>query len=154
MTEEEIAERCIADIKQRMTAVDAVATGSTYRALSFESEPNHLTIFLEGRHAPAVTLQRGSGPHYNSEPKGFVEAIREWVDVRFKTADPLRKKRLTWAIVTKIRKEGTALFRSGQTRDVYSAALERAEEDFADMVATAGLSAVSESIDSVFKRYL
>lgn len=146
-----MAAQCVADIRAQMSVKDINATGKTSRSLAFEAEQGHVVIYAEGEHAPVVTLQRGSGPHVNAEPTGFVEAIREWVGVRFPSLDERRSESLTWAVVTKIRREGTRLYRetgeTGVPRDVYSSALERLEEQFAAKVGADFSSYIVNSID-------
>lgn len=151
MSEQEMAEQCIAEIRMQMEVLNINASGATSRALSYTAEPNHVVIFAEGEHAPILTLQRGSGPHLNPEPSGFVEAIMRWCDIRFASEDAERRKSIAWAVITKIRKEGTELYRetrqSGMPRDVYAHALERLTEQFAASVEKQVNEVVVNNID-------
>lgn len=146
-----MAAQCVAEIRTMMSVKDLNATGKTSRSLAYEAEPGHVVIYAEGDHAPIVTLQRGSGPHINNEPTGFVDAIREWVRVRFPSLEGRKSESLTWAVVVNIRKEGTRLYRetgeTGVPRDIYSSALERLEEQFAAKAAADFSTFVVNSID-------
>lgn len=151
MTEEEMARQCVEEIRRQMDIQGINASGRTSASLGYEVEPNHVTIFAEGEHAPILTLQRGSGPHLNSEPEGFVEAIKKWVAIRFASEDAERRDSIAWAVITKIRKEGTKLWRetreSGLPRDVYTPALDTLADRFAEKVGENVNEVIINSID-------
>jgi hypothetical protein len=89
-------------IRQRQKELGKVASGKSARTLEATQIADD-TYALEGE-GYFRYQQLGSGPHKNPEPPGFVDAIREWLKVK-RLDIPL------WAVVTKIRNEGTSLYR-------------------------------------------
>lgn len=136
-----IAAKAIAAIQSRMASEGINASGRTSASLRGEEDNEHLRIWAEGEHAPFRTLQHGGGPHRNSEPRGFEEAIREWVRIKPGFAPAQREgesfeqalNRAAGAIIHSIRERGTLRHRSPRG-DIYSPALEQAVGEFREKV--------------------
>lgn len=136
-----IAARAIAAIRERMAVEKINASGRTSASLRGEEDGTHLRILAEGEHAPFRSVQHGGGPHVNSEPNGFEEAIREWVRVKpgFTVAQHQGEdlehalNRAADAIIHTIRELGTLRHRHPRA-DIYTPALDSAVAEFREMV--------------------
>ena len=93
-------------IRQRQKETGKVASGKSAASLE-ATQVNDDTYALMGSDYFRYQ-QLGSGPHNSPEPPGFVDAIREWLKVK-RLDIPL------WAVVNKIRREGTRLYRGEDT---------------------------------------
>ena len=129
-----LGKQCVAEIRRNMQLQTMNASGDTSRALEYEESPGHLRVFFNNpNHAPAYSLQHGSGPHFNSQPEGFVEAIIRWVRVKpgFRPSGgnaDAAYNRAAWAIVTKIRRYGTNRF--GGFTDIWTSVYNDAVVEF------------------------
>lgn len=136
-----IAAKAIAAIQSRMASEGINASGRTSASLRGEEDESHMKIWAEGEHAPIRTVQHGGGPHRNSEPRGFEEAIHEWVRVKPGFAPEQREgesferalNRAAGAIIHSIRERGTRRHRSPRD-DIYSPALDAAVSEFREKV--------------------
>lgn len=132
-----IAAKAIDAIRSRMASEGINASGRTSASLRGEDDDTHVLIWAEGEHAPFATVQHGGGPHRNSEPLGFEEAIRRWVREKPGFVPHQREgedlehalDRAAGAIIHKIRREGTGRY-SHPRDDIYSPALDAAVEEF------------------------
>jgi hypothetical protein len=132
---ESLGMQCVAEIRRILALKKINASGRTSAALTYEETPGSLTVgFNNSEHAPAFSLQHGSGPHRNSEPKGFVEAILRWVREK-PNFTPFNGKRdaksydrSAWAIICHIRKYGTQ--RYGGFTDVWQSVYDDAVVEF------------------------
>lgn len=132
LTEElaRLAER----IKDNHRRAGQVASGRTLASITYEVNEKVGTLY--GRF-PFGTLE--TGRKGGRVPRNFVDIIRQWIKDKGIPVDPMpyiRKPSEKWqpkytpeerglttmasAVATKIRKEGTALFRDGGRADIYS----------------------------------
>lgn len=94
------------------------ASGRTIKSLHVSVDDNHAILF--GRKAFGV-LETGRGP--GRVPKGFYHIILQWVeDKKIKVDKP---KSFAYLVARKIAREGTELYRSGSTEDIYSSDVEK-----------------------------
>lgn len=132
---ESLGEQCVDEIRRILELKNINASGRTSRSLDYRETPGSLEVFFNNsEHAPAFSLQHGSGPHRNSQPEGFVEAILRWVREK-QSFTPLNGKKdnkslnsAAWAIIQHIRKHGTK--RYGDFTDVWQSVYEDAVVEF------------------------
>lgn len=132
---ESLGRQCVSEIRRTLALKNINASGRTSAALGYKEDVGSLEVFFNNsEHAPAYTLQHGSGPHYNSEPKGFVEAIKKWVREKPNftpfngKTDEKSYDASAWAIIQHIRKYGTRRFNT--FTDVWTGVQKEAEKEF------------------------
>lgn len=132
---ESLGRQCVAEIRRTMALKNINASGRTSAALDYEESIGSLRVFFnKNEHAPAYSLQHGSGPHKNTQPEGFVEAIKRWVREKpnFTPFNGGRDEKdydsSAWAIIQAIRRRGTR--RYGTFTDVWTSVSEEAAKEF------------------------
>ena len=141
-------------IKQNHISAGQVASGRTLESIIYEVKEGEGSLF--GRF-PFGTLETGRRP--GAVPESFEAIIRQWILDKGLPVQPIpykRKPSKKWqpkytpeerglrtmadAIATKIRKEGTALYRNGGRNDIYSNeipdAIQRVEERIGNLFET------------------
>lgn len=108
-------------------AAGQVASGRTRDSLRVEATDDEGILF--GRY-PFGTLETGRKP--GKVPKGFAAIIEQWVkDKGIKPKDP---ESFPYRVARKIEKEGTELYRSGKTEDIYSSEIPKTIESIGDRI--------------------
>ncbi len=125
MTQEEILTAAIntliVDIIARSEAEGQRASGATYATLKAENvSATHAELW--GATYIGV-LEDGRKP--GNTPKGFVEIIKEWAQVKgIAESDPEEFEKWARAVAWKIKREGTKLYREGGGKDIFITAIE------------------------------
>ena len=106
-------------IAQRIDDLGLTASGKTARSMHVETTP--LGAMLLGR-AKFYTLEEGASPQdareeANGDFPTFQAIIAQWIDDKGLDLNAGR-------VASKIWREGTALYRSGETQDVYTTILD------------------------------
>jgi len=115
---EELRKRIIA----RHEAAGQVASGRTRDSLRMEITEGRGVLL--GRQAFGVLeIGRKSG----KVPKGFYKIIEQWMEDKGIKVE--RPKSFSYLVARKIANEGTLLYRSGQSEDIYSSEVEKTIED-------------------------
>lgn len=108
-------------------AAGQVASGRTRDSLRVEATDDEGILF--GRY-PFGTLETGRKP--GKVPKGFAAIIEQWV--KDKGINPEKPKSFAYLVARKIAREGTELYRSGKTEDIYSSEIPRTIESIGDRI--------------------
>ena len=141
---ESLRERIIANHE----AARQVASGRTRDSIRVELTEDGGILW--GRQAFGV-LETGRKP--GKMPKGFGDIIRQWIIDKGIDVKPIPYKRkpngrwspkytpeergltsLSWAIASKIAREGTEMYRTGQKKDIYSTDMERTIQEIESRV--------------------
>lgn len=111
----------VTEIKSTMEARGAVATGATRDSLRYEAGADYVEIIGD---KAFVWIEKGRGPTKQGSGTTGEETLREklvrWIKAKGIETDEKEVTRMSWALATKIHREGTALHRAGATRFVYS----------------------------------
>lgn len=108
-------------------AAGQVASGRTRGSLRVEATDDEGILF--GRY-PFGTLETGRKP--GKVPKGFAAIIEQWA--KDKGINPEKPKSFAYLVARKIAREGTELYRSGKTEDIYSSEIPKTIESIGDRI--------------------
>lgn len=116
----------VIDIKQRMEATGAIATGDTVNSLHYEATATGFVIY--GGKA-FEWIERGRGPTKPGSGQTGEESMREklerWIKAKGIETDDKGAKRMSYALARKIHEEGTQLHKKGVRREIYTAVITR-----------------------------
>ena len=128
------APKAVAAIKQSLQGISV--TGKTMNSIRSEVTETHLTVYGRGF---MEAVEKGRGPRKNATYGEFDKHLEEWLQAKGFPSKKTKKgttyyqlgqqwfsaKSLAW----KINKDGDKLFKSGQTRDVYTTVVEKFLEE-------------------------
>ena len=120
-------EKCISTIKENSTRAGQVATGKTLRSLEYPLQDKGTAYMARILGRPYFgSLETGRGPYAGGkgDPSGFNERLIEWMKARnFNCRDEDEYRRMANYLRWKINKFGTALYRKGGRKDIFTPAV-------------------------------
>lgn len=124
--------QCIATIKDNSTRAGQVATGKTLRSLEYTLKDSGTAYIAQILGRPYFgTLETGRGPYRGGkgDPEGFNQRLIEWMKARgFNCRDEEEYRRMANYLRWKINKFGTALYRKGGRKDIFTPAVADLQE--------------------------
>jgi hypothetical protein len=119
---DQFGESLVGEIIQNMEATGAIATGATSNSLRWTA--NGTTLEIYGGKA-FIWMETGRGPTKPGASSGegdetLREKLEKWIKARGIETEEKKIKSMSYALSKKIHEEGTALYRSGGVRLIYS----------------------------------
>ncbi len=123
---------CIETIKNNSRKAGQVATGKTLRSLEYTLQKQGKSYIGRILGRPYFgTLETGRGPYNGGKgnPSGFNQNLIEWMKARnFQCKDEDEYLRMANYLRWKINKFGTALYRKGGRKDIFTPAVQELTE--------------------------
>lgn len=133
------------DIIKRHEESGQVATGKTRAAFSNRLTSSNVGVLEGAMYAGALERGRGPSSGKGSGNSNFIQNLKEWIVARGLTyKDEADLERLAKFLKWYINKNGTKLFRSGQTKDIFTTPI----SDFTERLTTKISSAFEKTIEN------